>query len=106
MSVKEYGTMIRFIRLSYLTKIKEIDNNMNVKELNNIMLLKRFREQVLFDRFETIDFETEIINRMKILSNADNTFLLNKWKEQLKHGVDSLKDFRGMILMRMSGFEQ
>lgn len=69
------------------------------------MLLKRFREQVLHGRFATIDFETEILNRMKTLSNVENASLLGLWKDQLKYGRLIHKDFYGTLLMRMSGFE-
>lgn len=79
---------------------------MDIKNLNNVMLLKRFREQILFNRFETLDFETEILNRMKTLSNTDNSYIVGMWKDQLKYGRHQHKDFHGMLLMRMSGFEQ
>ena len=76
-------------------------NNMNVKELNNVMLLKRFREQWLFGRFDSIDFETEILERME--KSDENTSVLNQWKDQMKFGRMSNKDFKGMLLLKMSG---
>ena len=54
---------------------------MNLKELNDKMLLKRFREQLLFGRFERLDFKPEILSRG--LKEEMDTLIINckKWKE-------------------------
>lgn len=75
---------------------------MNPKTLNNIMLLKRFREQFLFGRFETIDFETEILNRMK-QTDCNNIDILNGWKRQLKFGIVDDIDFKKIIINQFEG---
>lgn len=67
---------------------------MDVTKLNNLMILKRFREQLLFGRFETIDFETEILKRI----GYNNIDILNKWKDQLKSGVFDDIDHRKLII--------
>jgi hypothetical protein len=65
------------------------------------MLLKRFREQWLFGRFEGVDFETEILNRIK--QSDDNISIFNQWKDQMKFGRLLNKDFKGTLLLKMSG---
>lgn len=66
------------------------------------MLLKRFREQFLFGRFETIDFETEILNRMK-QTDCNNIDILNGWKRQLKFGIVDDIDFKKIIINQFEG---
>ena len=76
---------------------------MNLKILNNVMILKRFREQILFNRFENIDIETEILTRMDKdgILVIENKELLNNWITQIKTGGDSILEIKEQILNKM-----
>lgn len=76
---------------------------MNLKILNNVMILKRFREQILFNRFENIDIETEILTRMDKdgILVIENKELLNNWITQIKTGGGSILEIKEQILNKM-----
>jgi hypothetical protein len=72
-------------------------------EINKKLLLKRFREQILFNRFENVDIETEILTRMdkRGIFVIENKELLNNWITQIKTGGDSILEIKEQILNKM-----
>jgi len=71
--------------------------------LNDKLLIKRFREQILFDRFQGVDFRGEIVRRMEAAGVYGCDELIDQWINQWKFGEKGDIDLKLDILERLKG---